>query len=133
MSESTRALCQIIEARPFLTLTDQELSLLAYLMERHSVTMSDPVSVTLYGRLRDEVASRRAFERGQRNAYDQADAAMRAIQSWGTKERAFKGLIGQCESISDTVDGISAVRCNGLAGHDGPHFVGHHTTRTEWS
>lgn len=82
MSESTRALCQIIEARPFLTLTDEELMLLTYLAERHAIAhLSDPVSTTLHGRLVDETARRREFERGQRNAYDQADAALHAIRT----------------------------------------------------
>lgn len=77
MNESARALCQIIERRPFLTLTDQELGSLTTAMAAELARCNIPVNQDLYGRLADEVSRRRDFARGQRDAYDQADFALR--------------------------------------------------------
>lgn len=111
MSESTRALCQIIEARPFLTLTDQELMLLTYLTERHVKRLFDPVSIALHDRLLREVSSRRAFEHGQRNAYDQADAALHDIRTVETVVN-FDG--GDASAIRKTIG--DSIRKHGWGG-----------------
>lgn len=82
MSESARALCQIIERRPFLALTDLELRMLTYLMGREVARDGAGLAAEeLHGRLRDEGERRAAFGRGERNAYDQADAALHDAQS----------------------------------------------------
>jgi hypothetical protein len=129
VSASARALCQIIEARPFLTLTDQELGALTSAMAAELARCDVPVNQDLCGRLADEMARRRDFARGQRNAYDQADAAWRGLREarWPDPER--------CEStlFSSAPQPPSPTRCEGVEGHDGQHFTGDHANRTEWT
>lgn len=102
MSESTRALCQIIEARPFLTLTDQELQILTYLVGQQLDKRigGNPVSVALHGRLIDEVEHRRGSEPLARGNTATSDA---------------------CTSTAFVMGWSAALRCNGLKGHGGVH------------
>lgn len=113
MSESTRALCQIIERRPFLTLTDDELELIVTGLTTEALRQRADNSLK-YNRLAEvvwqELKQRRA-DKSQSNNGDRCDAF--ATPTLGPPLRP--------------------IHCEGLDGHDGPHFsVSKHGARREW-
>jgi hypothetical protein len=106
MSESTRALCQIIEARPFLTLTDKELSVLFWATGAQLGHVSEPVSQDLHRRLRDEMVHRQKSEAVMRPFLSLTDQDLemmaRALSAEGA--RCASDLVGNdCHRLASQV------------------------------
>jgi hypothetical protein len=113
MSESTRALCQIVERRPFLTLTDNELEMI----------VTGLTGEALRQRADDGLKFHRLAE---------------VVWQELKQRRADKPQLGngdRCDAFATPTLGppLRPLQCEDLKGHDGPHFViDKHGVRREW-
>lgn len=117
VSESTRALCQIIERRPFLTLTDDELELIVTGLTGEALRQRADNSLK-YNRLAEvvwqELKQRRADFRSLREGNFLAPQRC----------PSFASILGQP---------FRPILCEGVDGHDGLHFsTSKHGQRKEW-
>jgi len=125
VSESARALCQIIERRPFLTLTDREVELLATALSEQAVSSNLPsrslgqefaeLAHKAWGELkarRLDLASKMTAERALREG------------TWPSPER--------CDSFTISRLMNTPIQCQDKQGHDGKHYNGPKYARQEW-
>jgi hypothetical protein len=106
MSESTRALCQIIERRPFLTLTNEELELVALALAaeaaRHNAIGNGIVQeyASLCDKVWQEARARRQSTEESAAVPEPERCSTHTVSPWG-----------------------SPLRCEDKQSHDGPHFI----------
>ena len=115
MSESARALCQIIERRPFITLTDREVELIVTALTGHAASAALP-SQSL-GQEFAELAQK---------AWDELKVRRLDLASKVEDEQ------NRCDNFTTSRLLNTPVQCQGKQGHDGNHYNGPKFARQEW-
>lgn len=108
MSESARALCQIIERRPFIALSDDELKMIVF-------ALTGEATRSPFGDLYRDLT---------RVAWDELKTRGLGHQVMAQWE--------QCDSFITSHLMNTPIQCQDKQGHDGKHYNGPKYARQEW-